>query len=756
MKRHLLKRDQYVTLNESATVFGAGGNTEPFLKLGTVPVIYPDGSRKDIKTEDIVYVVNTAMFRIKRDYRFFQRFINRSKVYYIPPGTAMGNTMCVNQNNDLFICYPFVVINCGMKVDTIFGIIFHELMHNLLRHIQRTIDKYGVGVFADRRKALETNIATDLEVNGSLVRDGIVPKNFWKEFGGCYDEDLIGIRWEDIMDNHHDVIDSILGKMEPPDEDALRDMLDKLMKDEEDRDGKGMSGDGDGGGADDEQPIDFNKLEDMEYDLEDLAKSDPTPENVAAYDKFKKYREVLNRMREEAKDRGISLNESFIFEGKVINVDTVDIGGLSSDDLKGGAHGLANRMQDMYNKIMGKDSGSGSGGSGGSGSGSSGKGGSGSGGGKTSTGSGIKIGDTEDLKKDAESEGSDSGSGSESGESGSGKEGGESGSGSGSSSDSGKDSGSGSSDAKDMDTMSKLLGSLPGAIYRPSADDLRDAMDKMGMDKSDIDSSMKGFDSDGGLSDKDIHKAEAEAREDGHTSIADTLKRVRLDEDLNDDAYEELLRLFADKRSHHTARVGATHSETSWGNKNHLWRGAIMPRDVDEEGGEVQTINVFLDWSGSVENDLVVTFVEQVIAICKRFEYSAVRVYGFGNHLSKPYTVTYSDTIDDNYEKDELIRICSDVGGGSYENFNEVADKMFEISHEEDDSIFVVFGDGIWLETGKGFPKNVATRMQGELSDILFVVYEHKGDYWSKFTKECVFEMKNKYNFPNVITTKVD
>ena len=45
---------------------------------------------------------------------------------------------------------------------------------------------------------LKQNICMDYEVNCNMVADGVVSKDFWKEFGGCFDEKYFGKMWEEI------------------------------------------------------------------------------------------------------------------------------------------------------------------------------------------------------------------------------------------------------------------------------------------------------------------------------------------------------------------------------------------------------------------------------------------------------------------------------------------------------------------------------------------------------------------------------
>jgi hypothetical protein len=194
----------YNRLNESSSA--VEGNEDLFLELGTIDIY--DMTLKAIipvETKDIVKVVTDAMFKISSEYRFFYSYIKYSKIFFIPnyPSSMGINTMAVDQKKNLWINAHFVYNTCKMKKERVFGILFHELMHNFFKHVEKGIKRFGTGVTKEIH--MKCNLATDFEVNASMVDDGIVSKDFWKKMNGCYNPAYTGMTWEDIYDKYGDM-----------------------------------------------------------------------------------------------------------------------------------------------------------------------------------------------------------------------------------------------------------------------------------------------------------------------------------------------------------------------------------------------------------------------------------------------------------------------------------------------------------------------------------------------------------------------
>lgn len=182
------------------------GNEDAFLKLGEIDVY--DNNLKSIitvKTEDFVKVVTDAMFKISNEYKFFYLYLKYSKVFYIPtyPSKMGINTMAVDDKKNLWMNVHFIYNSCKMDKDKVFGILFHELMHNFFKHQDRE-EKIYPRKYRTQQHHMKCNICQDFEVNASMVDDGVVPKDFWKKMNGLYNPEYAGKRWEDILKNHGD------------------------------------------------------------------------------------------------------------------------------------------------------------------------------------------------------------------------------------------------------------------------------------------------------------------------------------------------------------------------------------------------------------------------------------------------------------------------------------------------------------------------------------------------------------------------
>ena len=199
-------------INEAAK-YGHEGNAEEIYDLGEIDIIIdPKSGKTDrVKTSDIIKVVNDAMFYMQKKYPYLHVFINACKVMYMPIWPSkICPTMCVDENNNLWINMRYVYVDCAMNKERVFGILFHEMFHIFLEHILR-LNK----MFPNETKASMTagaweilqkksNIAMDLEINASMVADGIVSEDFWKNMNGLYKKKYTGKTWEEIYKEHGD------------------------------------------------------------------------------------------------------------------------------------------------------------------------------------------------------------------------------------------------------------------------------------------------------------------------------------------------------------------------------------------------------------------------------------------------------------------------------------------------------------------------------------------------------------------------
>ena len=244
----------YYSLNES---YGANeGNADMIEKLGEID-IFDEKSKSYIKMKasDIIKVVVNAQYKISRDYPYFNLFMDKCRIMYIPTfPSEITNTMAVDENCNLWINCSFIYNECKMDTNRIFGILFHELFHIFLDHCIRFNEKYppemfkGEGMKGVKAKAnMKANICMDYEVNASMTDDGIVSPDFWKRMNGLYKKEYTGKTWEELLDTVGDAeyrdwlkkngfsLDDVELKILEAIEKAAKVLMDPNMTDEDKR-----------------------------------------------------------------------------------------------------------------------------------------------------------------------------------------------------------------------------------------------------------------------------------------------------------------------------------------------------------------------------------------------------------------------------------------------------------------------------------------------------------------------------------------
>jgi hypothetical protein len=181
-------------------------------------------------------------------------------------------------------------------------------------------------------------------------------------------------------------------------------------------------------------------------------------------------------------------------------------------------------------------------------------------------------------------------------------------------------------------------------------------------------------------------------------------------------------------------------------------RAYISERNRKHSKFESDKINLycFIDLSGSVELDIVYTFLNEVIGCCIESEYSTIFVYGFGEHLTDPYKLNIDSLSLNDIDNVVLNQIwdflSSQKIGYTTENFINIAEEMHKIKMDDRNAAFMIFGDGHW-EDSKKFKKVV----NGE--NICVLAYYNNDDD-SHFDK-CIAALTDAGEIKNVITTHV-
>ena len=200
-------------------------------------------------------------------------------------------------------------------------------------------------------------------------------------------------------------------------------------------------------------------------------------------------------------------------------------------------------------------------------------------------------------------------------------------------------------DATDAPEDKEITG---GQIETPSDDDFKEDMKKAGFDDKTIDemTDKKNIDGNEDYSESEMEELKKQVvdgledacKKKGGSALASTIVKNSLKRKINNEEWREMLKLFLKGKSVGVGSMSTSNKGIKWGHKNHLWRDAVLPTDGPSKG-TIQTIHCFVDFSGSVEQDLVYTFLGKVIDMCVELKYTKVKVYGFGERLVEPKVI---------------------------------------------------------------------------------------------------------------------
>ena len=315
------------------------------------------------------------------------------------------------------------------------------------------------------------------------------------------------------------------------------------------------------------------------------------------------------------------------------------------------------------------------------------------------------------------------------------------------------------------DGSGELAGERIGEV---SDKDLRGDMSKAGISEKDIEEMSKASKDNkmGEMSEEEAKKLkkhvvdglEKKCGEKGGSALAKTIVKNALKSKVNDDEWRNMLKLFLKSKSVNSGDMSKTKNGIKFGHKNHLWRDAILPTKGPSRG-TVQTIYCFVDFSGSVVQDLVYTFLGRVIDLCEELNYTDIVIYGFAANISLPRKINGRMLKKDG--KDVVLAqtwdfISTQIPRSEQytENFRDVANEIMEIRRRQRDAVYLIFGDGLWQDPYNG-PVCLKTICGDRLLDRMCVLtYYDKELYYEIFTG-CISMLKELVGLKNVITTKV-
>jgi hypothetical protein len=313
------------------------------------------------------------------------------------------------------------------------------------------------------------------------------------------------------------------------------------------------------------------------------------------------------------------------------------------------------------------------------------------------------------------------------------------------------------------DGSGELAGERIGEV---SDKDLRGDMSKAGVSEKDIEEMSKASKDNkmGEMSEEEAKKLkkqvvdglEKKCEGKGGSALAKTVVKNALKSKVNDDEWRSMLKLFLKSKSVNNGDMSKTRNGIKFGHKNHLWRDAMLPTKAPSRG-TVQTIYCFVDFSGSVEQDLVYTFLGRVIDLCEELSYTDIVVYGFGERIVLPRKINGRMLKKDG--KDVVLAqtwdyINSQKPGPGTENFRDVANEIMEIRKRQRDAVYLIFGDALWQDPYDG-PACLKGICGERLLDRMCVLTYYDPDgYWFDIFKGCISMLKELVGLKNVITTK--
>lgn len=312
-------------------------------------------------------------------------------------------------------------------------------------------------------------------------------------------------------------------------------------------------------------------------------------------------------------------------------------------------------------------------------------------------------------------------------------------------------------------------GSLAGEHKTNVSDDaFKEDMENSGFSEEDIEkmTKTKNEDTTKEYTEEEMEKIKREVvdglekkcKKRGGSALAKTVVKSAMRSKIENTEWKEMLKVFLKSKSVMKGDMSKVKNRTVYGNKNHLWRGAVLPTKSYGHG-QIQKIYCFVDFSGSVEKDLVFTFLGRVIDLCQELSYTDVIVYGFGEHIVLPRKINSKMLKLDG--KDVVLSqtwdfIDKQEPGGGFENFEDVAETIMEIRRKERDAVYLIFGDAIWSSYGNSKPPIYLKTICGEkiLDNVCALTYYY-GKPNGMFAGEIAY-LKELVGLKHVITTKAE
>lgn len=248
-----------------------------------------------------------------------------------------------------------------------------------------------------------------------------------------------------------------------------------------------------------------------------------------------------------------------------------------------------------------------------------------------------------------------------------------------------------------------------------------------------------------------IDGLEDKCKSRGGSALATTIVRSTMKKKIENQEWKKMLELFLKSKSVMKGDTSKSRNRITWGHKNHLWRNAVLPT-YSNGLGEIQKIYCFVDFSGSVNQDLVYTFLGRVIDLCQKLSYTDVVVYGFSDYLSVPRKINRKmmKTQGIDVVLSQTWDFIDSQHLGSCEQFLNVANEMMSIWRKDKDSVFLIFGDGFW--STQKYLKNCPKKILDNVCVLMYYINNQDKQSLSSMTAELV----NLIGVKSIITTKAE
>ena len=314
-------------------------------------------------------------------------------------------------------------------------------------------------------------------------------------------------------------------------------------------------------------------------------------------------------------------------------------------------------------------------------------------------------------------------------------------------------------------TETPEMDDIPGGqIETPSDEQFQKEMEQAGFDDKTIEdmTKKKNIDGNGDYTEEEMEELKKQVvdgledacKKKGGSALASTIVKNAVKQKLHDAEWKEMLKVFLKSKSVGEGSMSTSNKGIKWGHKNHLWRDAVLPADGPSKG-TIQTIHCFVDFSGSVEQDLVYTFLGKVIDLCMELKYTKVKVYGFGERLTEPRIIDKKSLKDgaDVALSQTWDFISSQRPGYATENFSAVAEEINKVKQKEKKAVFLIFGDAYWGDATVG-PKCLKYEIMNTkyLDDICVLAYYSfdRDTYFMGF----INVLRDIVGLKHIITTK--